>query len=436
MQALPLFEIYQKNFDKYKNILSEMIESYQNAFSTQSKEKKSVLLKEMGLNLIKMESSITQMESQVIFELIPDEKKKLKDIIEKNRNIVKQYEREIKDLKNKEQSILNDNNMANNTKININKTKNKSNTYLNFLQKKDSSNENKILNESIDTMLFINNNNSNNNNNKNILNNETSNEEMDLQRGETIKRRNFEKNIKEKDFLNHDYHNENDIFLSNTKNNKNDNMKDKDKQDNKYKLNKANYLKKVLDYGIRCIKYILKKIIDLILVLYGKFIHYLRHKYGQAATNRIIAIFCAILFIIIYTIIIYNINKNKLKRGENIGILKNITETNTSIVKNSKIENNSEIINETFVQKKEEINTSFGKNSTDSEKDMKNETIVNTKTDSNNTTKENNVLDSNNNIDVNNITNLNNTTNMNNTIKENENNINNDNNSNLTNNKK
>ena len=435
MQALPLFEIYQNNFNKYKNILSEMIESYQIKFSTQPKEKKSVLLKEMGLNLIKMESSITQMESQIIFELIPDEKKKLKDRIEKNRNIVKQYEREIKDLKNKEQSILNDNNMANNTKININKSKNKTNTYLNFLQKQNPSNENKILNEPIDTMLFI-----DNKNTKNFQNTEISNEEMNLQRDETIKRRKFERNNKENDFLNSNKNNEHDIFLSNNKNNKNNNIEDKDKQDNKYKLNKTNKFKNAFAYGIRFIKYILKKIIDIILVLYGKLMHYLRHKYGQAATNRIIIIFCAILFIIIYAIIIYKINKNKIERGENIGFLKNITKVNSRIVKNSKIENTSKIINDTDILKKKEINTSLGNNNTVSEQQTKNEIIMNNKTDPNNMAKVNNTSNLNNNIDMNNTINLNNANNENKNNITNDKNFTNDKiyniNSNLTNNTK
>ena len=52
------------------------------------------------------------MELEVIIEKIPDNKKKLNKIIEANKNIVKQYKREIQDLKYKESSILNKKNLA------------------------------------------------------------------------------------------------------------------------------------------------------------------------------------------------------------------------------------------------------------------------------------------------------------------------------------
>ena len=122
-----LFEIYQKNFDKTLKRLSGMIELYQN----QNKEAQSITLKEIELNISELERSISQMELEVILEKIPDNKKKLGKIIENNKNIVKQYKREIQDLKYKDQSILNKKNLA---YIPSNK-KNKS-TQLNFLQEK------------------------------------------------------------------------------------------------------------------------------------------------------------------------------------------------------------------------------------------------------------------------------------------------------------
>ena len=98
-----LFEIYQKNFEKTLKRLSDMLELYQK----QSKEVQSITLKETELNISEMERAISQMELEISIEKIPDNKKKLNKIIENNKNIVKQYRREIQDLKFKEQSILN-----------------------------------------------------------------------------------------------------------------------------------------------------------------------------------------------------------------------------------------------------------------------------------------------------------------------------------------
>ena len=67
-----LFEIYQKNFEKTLKRLTSMIELYQN----QSKEERSITLKEIELNISEMERSISQMELEVILEKIPDNKKK------------------------------------------------------------------------------------------------------------------------------------------------------------------------------------------------------------------------------------------------------------------------------------------------------------------------------------------------------------------------
>ena len=144
-----LFEIYQKNFEKSLKRLSEALELYQK----QSKEVQSITLKETELNISEMERAISQMELEVIIEKIPDNKKKLNKIIEANKNIVKQYKREIQDLKYKEQSILNKKNLA---KIPSNNTKTK--TELNLLKTK----KNNINADDEDIALFINKKNNNN----------------------------------------------------------------------------------------------------------------------------------------------------------------------------------------------------------------------------------------------------------------------------------
>ena len=153
-----LFEIYQKNFDKTLKRLSGMIELYQN----QTKEAQAITLKEIELNISEMERSISQMELELILEKIPDNKKKLTKIIENNKNIVKQYKREIQDLKYKDQSILNKKNLAY-----IPTNKKKKTTQLNFL--KDENNididiSNQMEDE--DTALFIDKNNYKKNNSK------------------------------------------------------------------------------------------------------------------------------------------------------------------------------------------------------------------------------------------------------------------------------
>ena len=131
-----LFEIYQKNFEKSLKKLSERLELYQK----QSKEAQSITLTEAELNISEMERAISQMDMEVIIEKIPDNKKKLNKIIEANKNIVKQYKREIQDLKYKEQSILNKKNFAkiysnkNNQKTELNLLKEKNNNFFRMMK--------------------------------------------------------------------------------------------------------------------------------------------------------------------------------------------------------------------------------------------------------------------------------------------------------------
>jgi len=173
-----LFEMYQKNFDKSLKNLTEMIELYQN----QSKEIQSFTLKEIELNISEMERAISKMELEVIIEKIPDNKKKLNKIISNNKNLVKQYKREIQDLKYKKESILNKNNLVNN----INKINDKS-PQINLLNIPyfEQNNNN---NDDEDVALFIDKNNSN----KNEFNNSI-NDEINYKKDESIKRKKIKK---------------------------------------------------------------------------------------------------------------------------------------------------------------------------------------------------------------------------------------------------
>jgi hypothetical protein len=301
-----LFEIYQKNFDKTLKRLSGMLELYQN----QTKEVQSITLKEIELNISEMERAISQMELEVILEKIPDNKKKLTKIIDNNKNIVKQYKREIQDLKYKDQSILNKKNLAHIPSNKKNKT-----TQLNFL--KDEPNIDLInFNEDEDTALFIDKNNykkkdSNNSFNKYIINDST-NEEMNLQKDEGIKRIN-EFNDSDKDIISKVKNNNIDISNKMKKNED----KDKDLESNKYKINKDTTFKKIM----RIISNIVQFLITIIIafcknVVYKGYIqlkNYLNHRYGQANSRRIRMILFIIGFIIIYSFILYIWNSYKLR---------------------------------------------------------------------------------------------------------------------------
>ena len=328
-----LFEIYQKNFDKTLKRLSGMIELYQN----QTKEAQAITLKEIELNISEMERSISQMELELILEKIPDNKKKLSKIIENNKNIVKQYKREIQDLKYKEQSILNKKNLA---YIPTNKKKKK--TQLNFL-KDENNNDIDTPNhiEDEDTALFIDKNNYKTNNTKRFDNYTVNdiNEEVNYQKDEAIKRIN-EHNIENN---NNEiiYNNKIDIDVSSKKKNE-EKMKDKDLGNNKYKINKDNIFKKVMRIIFNIIQFLFTMIIafykNILYKGYLKLRHYLNHRYGQANTRVITMVLFMIVFIIIYSLVLILCNSNKNKNND---ITINLIEKNNSVIFEAK--------NETFI---------------------------------------------------------------------------------------
>ena len=348
-----LFEIYQKNFEKTLKRLTEMLDLYQK----QTKEAQSITLKEAELNISEMERAISQMEFEVIIEKIPDNKKKLNKIIEANKNIVKQYKREIQDLKYKEQSILNKKNLAH---IPSSK-KNKKNTELNLLKNKDNTKINNFMTDDEDIALFINKNNMNNNINENngsinLFNNDNIREEINLNKDVEIKRINDFGNNTENIVINNT--NDLDFFSnfginSNPSNNINlkkkkensrniKNIDDKDSQDNKYKKNKNNIIKKIfwvianiINLLITIIIYILKDII------YKRSIqlkNYLHRKYGYTNAMRIMVALIVISFIFIYSLFVI-LFSSKTKIQENninkINLIKN--NTNETIINNDKI---------------------------------------------------------------------------------------------------
>ena len=357
-----LFEIYQKNFEKTLKRLTEMLDLYQK----QPKEAQSITLKEAELNISEMERAISQMEFEVIIEKIPDNKKKLNKIIEANKNIVKQYKREIQDLKYKEQSILNKKNLAH---IPSSK-KNKKNTELNLLKNKDNTKINNFMTDDEDIALFINKNNMNNNINENngsinLFNNDNIREEINLNKDVEIKRINDFGNNTENIVINNT--NDLDFFSnfginSNPSNNINlkkkkensrniKNIDDKDSQDNKYKKNKNNIITKIfgvianiINLLITIIIYILKDII------YKRSIqlkNYLHRKYGYTNAMRIMVALIVICFIFIYSLlVILFVPKNKIKENNisKINLIKN--NTNETIINNGKIIENN-LINDT-----------------------------------------------------------------------------------------
>ena len=348
-----LFEIYQKNFEKTLKRLTEMLDLYQK----QPKEAQSITLKEAELNISEMERAISQMEFEVIIEKIPDNKKKLNKIIEANKNIVKQYKREIQDLKYKEQSILNKKNLAH---IPLSK-KNKKNTELNLLKNKDNTKINNFMTDDEDIALFINKNNMNNNINGNngsinLFNNDNIRDEINLNKDVEIKRINDFGNNTENIVINNT--NDLDFFSnfginSNPSNNINikkkkensrniKNIDDKDSQDNKYKKNKNNIITKIfgvianiINLLITIIIYILKDII------YKRSIqlkNYLHRKYGYTNAMRIMVALIVISFIFIYSLFVI-LFSSKTKIQENninkINLIKN--NTNETIINNDKI---------------------------------------------------------------------------------------------------
>ena len=353
-----LFEIYQKNFEKTLKRLTDMLELYQK----QTKEAQSITLKETELNISEMERAISQMELEVIIEKIPDNKKKLNKIIETYKNIVKQYRREIQDLKYKEQSILNKKNLARIPSGN----KKKKTTELNLLKNNDNVKMNNFNIDDEDIALFINkNNNMNNNGSINLFNNDNFRDEINLKKDAEIKRINdFENNSEnivinntnELDFFSNFGTNpnpSNNINLKKKKeNNKNiKDMDDKDSQDNKYKKNKNNIFKKI--FGV--IANIINLLITITIYIFKNIIYkrsiqlknYLHRKYGYTNAMRIMVALIVICFIFIYSLlVILFVPKNKIKENNisKINLIKN--NTNETIINNGKIIENN-LINDT-----------------------------------------------------------------------------------------
>ena len=340
-----LFEIYQKNFDKTLKRLSGMIELYQN----QTKEAQAITLKEIELNISEMERSISQMELELILEKIPDNKKKLTKIIENNKNIVKQYKREIQDLKYKDQSILNKKNLAY-----IPTNKKKKTTQLNFL--KDENNVDIDISnqmEDEDTALFIDKNNYKKNNSKKydeydkyIIND--INEEVNYQKDEAIKRIN-EHHIDNNNDIISNINNGIDIDLSSKKKKNEDKIKDKDLENNKYKINKDNVFKKIMRIIFNILQFLLAMIIafykNILYKGYVKLKHYLNHRYGQTNTRTITMVLFIIVFVVIYSLILILCNSYKSSHN-NIPI--NLIEKNNSEIfesKNETINNTNKIDN-------------------------------------------------------------------------------------------
>ena len=345
-----LFEIYQKNFEKTLKRLTEMLDLYQK----QPKEAQSITLKEAELNISEMERAISQMEFEVIIEKIPDNKKKLNKIIEVNKNIVKQYKREIQDLKYKEQSILNKKNLA----YIPSAKKNKKNTELNLLKNKDNTSMNNFITDDEDIALFINksNNKNGNNGNINLFNNDNIKDEINLKKDVEIKRINdFGNNIEnivinntnDLDFFSNfgiNSNPSNNINLKKKKENSKNikNIDDKDSQDNKYKKNKNNIITKIfrvianiLNLLITIIIYILKDII------YKRSIqlkNYLHRKYGYTNAMRIMVALIVICFIFIYSLFVILFSSRTKIQANNINkinLIKN--NTNETIINNDKI---------------------------------------------------------------------------------------------------
>ena len=353
-----LFEIYQKNFEKTLKRLTDMLELYQK----QTKEAQSITLKETELNISEMERAISQMELEVIIEKIPDNKKKLNKIIETYKNIVKQYRREIQDLKYKEQSILNKKNLARIPSGN----KKKKTTELNLLKNNDNVKMNNFNIDDEDIALFINkNNNMNNNGSINLFNKDNFRDEINLKKDAEIKRINdFENNSEnivinntnELDFFSNFGTNpnpSNNINLKKKKENSKNikDMDDKDSQDNKYKKNKNNIFKKI--FGV--IANIINLLITITIYIFKDIIYkrsiqlknYLHRKYGYTNAMRIMVALIVICFIFIYSLlVILFVPKSKIKENNisKINLIKN--NTNETIINNEKIIENN-LINDT-----------------------------------------------------------------------------------------
>ena len=400
-----LFEIYQKNFDKTLKRLSGMLELYQN----QTKEVQSITLKEIELNISEMERSISQMELEVILEKIPDNKKKLTKIIDNNKNIVKQYKREIQDLKYKDQSILNKKNLAHIPSNKKNKT-----TQLNFL--KDEPNIDLInFNEDEDTALFIDKNNykkkdSNSSFNKYIINDST-NEEMNLQKDEGIKRIN-EFNDSDKDIISKVKNNNIDISNKMKKNED----KDKDLESNKYKINKDTTFKKIMRIIGNIVQFLIKIIIAFCKnVVYKGYIqlkNYLNHRYGQANSRRIRMILFIIGFIIIYSFILYIWNSYKLRSDSDPVNL--IEKNNTKFLD---LNNENDDKNNTYTNNTN--NTNINSNNTNNSNNTENTNISSNNINNSKNENTNNTSSINNTNNTSSITNSNTSTNTNYTSSNN-----------------
>jgi len=365
-----LFEIYQKNFDKTLKRLSGMLEVYQN----QIKEAQSVTLKEMELNISEMERSISQMELEVIIEKIPDNKKKLTKIIENNKNIVKQYKREIQDLKYKEQSILNKQNLAH-----IPSSKKKKTVQLNFLKDENNTYDcksNTIYNEDEDTALFIDKNNYKKNNFDKYVINE-SNDEMSMEKDEGIKRINEHHSDSDNEAISK-IKNNNGLSLSSKQKEKGE--KDKDSEDNKYNLNKNSRLNKIFKIIFNVIQFLIYTLINfsknVLYKGYKKLKHYLHHRYGQANSRRIMMFLFILGFIIVYSLIVFLWNSYKMRKADKPMI--NLIEKNNSIIKEFKNETKDNTKNNTLENSISENITQVNKTSINiTSTNISNNTLIN-----------------------------------------------------------
>ena len=118
--------------------------------------------------------------------------------------------------------------------------------------------------------------------------------------------------------------------------------KDKDLENNKYKITRENIIKKIMKIIFNIIQFLLVLIIGFyknrIYKGYIKLRHYLIHRYGQAKTKRITLVFFIIGFIIIYSLILYIWNSFKIKKEDNP---LNLLEKNNTIIAQSKKETNN-----------------------------------------------------------------------------------------------
>ena len=238
---------------------------------------------------------------------------------------------------------------------------------------------------------------------------------MNLQKDESIKRINEYYNDSDKDLISN-INNSNIKISSKIKKNED---KDKDLENNKYKLNKDNIIKKIMKIISKALQFLITIIIafckNIVYNGYIKLKNYLNHRYGQQNSRRIRMILFIIGFIVIYSLILYIWNSFKFKSSSNQINPVNLISKNNTVISGSKneanntnnnITNNIDIINNNKTNCSNNIINNFN--------NISNHIINNNTIDSNNIT--NNIInDSINNYttDSNNITNNFNNTNNN-----------------------